>query len=401
MEVNQDGFEDTNRQERLIEWNVEILADLLRRLVAYRQVNKINSATSGEELAFDYNEGQNALDEITEIIPIGGANQDLSASSYLDHDPDKIVLPHEVEEQLRDYVNMIACMYRDNPFHNFEHCSHVLNSVQKLLKRVMIADEERGDSDLEDFYTSSIASDPLTQFAIVFSALIHDVDHTGVPNGQLIKEEAHIAILYNNKSVAEQNSLDLAFEILMDPQYKELQRCIFCNEAEFRRFRQLLVNVVIATDIFDADMKDLRNKRWEKAFQQQDLSLTREDEFNLKGTIVLEYIMQASDVAHTMQHWHVYTKWNERLFEETYSAYISGRGERDPSEGWYKGELWFFDNYIIPLAKKLKECRVFGAASDECLNYAISNRTEWEAKGEDIVKRFVERVKGQGKQERK
>jgi hypothetical protein len=73
---------------------------------------------------------------------------------------------------------MIACMYRDNFFHNFEHASHVLNSVQKLLKRVMIADQEREDSHM-DSYTTIITSDPLTQFAIVFSALIHDVDHTG------------------------------------------------------------------------------------------------------------------------------------------------------------------------------------------------------------------------------
>jgi hypothetical protein len=79
----------------------------------------------------------------------------------------------------------------------------------------MIADLEREDTSICGSYTTSIASDPLTQFTIVFSALIHDVDHTGVPNGQLIKEEAHVATLYNNKSVAEQNSLDLAFELLM------------------------------------------------------------------------------------------------------------------------------------------------------------------------------------------
>jgi hypothetical protein len=101
------------------------------------------------------------------------------------------------------------------------------------------------------------------------------------------------------------------------------------------------VNVVIATDIFDKDMKHLRNKRWEKAFQQDcSTSLSQEDEFNLKGTIVLEYIMQASDVSHTMQHWHVYKKWNQRLFEEMYTAFLTGRGENDPSEGWYIGELW-------------------------------------------------------------
>jgi hypothetical protein len=53
----------------------------------------------------------------------------------------------------------------------------------------------------------------------------------------------------------------------------------------------------------------------------------------------------------------------------------------------------FFDNYVIPLAKKLKECRVFGAASDECLNYAISNRKEWEEKGEEVVAQFIASVK--------
>ena len=66
-----------------------------------------------------------------------------------------------------------------------------------------------------------------------------------------------------------------------------------------------------------------------------------------------------------MQHWHVYTKWNEKLFMEMYQAYLTGRAEKDPSAGWYKGELWFFDCYVIPLARKLKECGVFGVSSDE------------------------------------
>jgi hypothetical protein len=48
---------------------------------------------------------------------------------------------------------------------------------------------------------------------------------------------------------------------------------------------------------------------------------------------------------------------------------------------------------VIPLAKKLDECGVFGVTSDECLNYAMQNRLEWEAKGEQIVKEMVERVK--------
>jgi hypothetical protein len=39
----------------------------------------------------------------------------------------------------------------------------------------------------------------------------------------------------------------------------------------------------------------------------------------------------------------------------------------------------------IPLAKKLKECGVFGVSSDEYLNYAMQNRAEWATRGEDMM----------------
>ena len=65
----------------------------------------------------------------------------------------------------------------------------------------------------------------------------------------------------------------------------------------------------------------------------------------------------------------------------------------DPSIGWYQGELGFYDFYIIPLAKKLKECGCFGVSSDEYLNYAMANRKEWEIKGKQIVTQYLEDYK--------
>jgi len=114
----------------------------------------------------------------------------------------------------------------------------------------------------------------------------------------------------------------------------------------------------MATDIFDPELVAMRNERWAKAFAEPKV-MSDEDATDLKATIVIEHIIQAADVAHTMQHWHIYQKWNLRLFEEVYWTYKSGRAEADPSVNWYQGELWFYDNYIIPLAKKLKECGVF------------------------------------------
>ena len=214
----------------------------------------------------------------------------------------------------------------------------------------------------------------------MFAALIHDVDHCGVPNAQLVKENAYVANVYKGKSVAEQNSVDLSWNLLMDPSYDELRQTICGTKAELERFRALTVNSVMATDIVDKELKALRNARWDRAFCEKSAapitpSAVR-DNVNRKATIVIEHLIQASDISHTMQHWHIYRKWNERLFHEMYDAYRKGRSEKDPSDFWAKGEIGFFDFYIIPLAKKLKDCGVFGVSSDEYLNYAEKNRKD-------------------------
>ena len=90
-------------------------------------------------------------------------------------------------------------------------------------------------------HTYGITSDPLTRFTVVLAGLLHDVDHpgkpncalalwlvyilqkannlysvlmwqnAGVPNSQLVKENANMAQVYNNKSIAEQNSVDISW----------------------------------------------------------------------------------------------------------------------------------------------------------------------------------------------
>lgn len=86
-------------------------------------------------------------------------------------------------------------------------------ATNKLLKRIVapdIAIEKAKSTDIASElhdYTHGINSDPLALLAIVFSALIHDVDHRGVSNAQLIQENKAMGDKYRGKSVAEQNSL--------------------------------------------------------------------------------------------------------------------------------------------------------------------------------------------------
>lgn len=409
------------KEDRLIDWNVDVLMGFLEKVVQHRLVtetrgnrwgNKNNMTSDASGSTHGEVEGGLIIDEIAEVITLPKFN-----SRYSSHlvGQNKL-LPMEIRHQMKEFVASIASLYRDTPFHNFEHASHVTMSANKLMKRIITpedakksskssskrgsknGDKNNGDSPESDlhFNTFGISSDPLTQFAVVFAALIHDVDHTGLTNAQLIKEGASIARIFNNKSIAEQNSVVVAWELLMEPRYADLQQCIFAHDVGRNRFRQLVVNAVMATDIMDSDMVSLRKKRWEKAF---DPSLSNElflldVDVNRKATIVIEHIIQASDVAHTMQHWRIFIKWNTRLYRELHRAYLNGHSEKDPSEGWYEAQIGFFDNYVIPLAKKLRECGVFGVSGDEYLTYAQQNRTEWEQKGREETKIMIRQNRG-------
>jgi hypothetical protein len=58
-------------------------------------------------------------------------------------------------------------------------------------------------------------------------------------------EQPAMAAKYHNKSVAEQNSLDLAWNILMSDEFDKLRALLFPSQLELMRFRQLIVNVVL------------------------------------------------------------------------------------------------------------------------------------------------------------
>jgi hypothetical protein len=311
------------KNTRLIDWLVDVISIDLKRLQAQR--NQVAGTKRVPNPAEAIKKGEMVLDEIVEAFTMPKFDNNREALKNR-ADIDSIELSPAVLEQLRDFVSSMADQYRANPFHNFEHASHVTMSSVKLLKRIVAPEDVNYkrdsvhaiESDIHK-YTFGITSDALAHFSVTFASLIHDVDHRGVPNSQLSKEEPEMGARYKEESVAEQNSVDIAWDRLMDPAYKELQACIFTSDKELKRFRQYVVNLVMATDIFNKRMKELRNLRWEKAFSTLDIgdddtvslvSSTKQgsmasDEVgtNLKATIVLEHIIQAADVSHTMQHW--------------------------------------------------------------------------------------------------
>jgi hypothetical protein len=49
--------------------------------------------------------------------------------------------------------------------------------------------------------------------------------------------------------------------------FEDLRAAVYSTDDERKRFRQLVVKSVMATDIMDKELQTLRNKRWETAFR--------------------------------------------------------------------------------------------------------------------------------------
>eukprot|EP00980_Cylindrotheca_fusiformis_P018776 scaffold6257_cov144-Cylindrotheca_fusiformis.AAC.2 len=73
------------------------------------------------------------------------------------------------------------------------------------------------------------------------------------------------AKMHGSKSI-----VDIAWDMLMSDEYAALRACIYEMEDELWRFRQLVANTVMATDIVDKELQALRKAHWETAFLNVD-----------------------------------------------------------------------------------------------------------------------------------
>jgi hypothetical protein len=85
-------------------------------------------------------------------------------------------------------------------------------SANKLLRRIIkpkkyselttTDGKQTVDAARETHYaTFGISSDPMMHFAMVFVALIHDVDHPGLTNDQLVKIKNPASVIYKGRSI--------------------------------------------------------------------------------------------------------------------------------------------------------------------------------------------------------
>lgn len=150
VRTTRNGRDKVEKLRRLVDWNTDLLVSLLqlieqrRRFVSNTSRLKASAAWNdkarqSDERASGSKQGE-LFDEVREIIELPQFNA--NTASRMERNQEQFVadIDPRVQSQVREYVSMIASMYNENHFHNFEHASHVTMSVGKLLSRIVAPD---------------------------------------------------------------------------------------------------------------------------------------------------------------------------------------------------------------------------------------------------------------------
>lgn len=331
--------------------------------------------------------------------------------------------------ELRNYVNEISSMYKDVPFHNFEHAVHVTISMNKLIDTIVesVEGEKLGDGSI----SRNMWENSFLHFIVIFSCLIHDVEHTGRSNKILADNNHKVARRFSGPS-AERNSIHVALDVLFRSKYNHLRKHIFPDiQAKFE-FGRGIFWAILCTDIASPERLQNCKARFdvahdvresieatayveEKCQHQYDpqlcplfpfltevvesLRITEKDvadnpqelvicQEGLENCVAVEHLMQVSDVAHLMQSWEVFLKNNFRLYKELMVCHEAGLMP-DPSTNWAVGQIGFLENYVIPLALRCEVIYGNDVSSLNLMRNAMTNMDRWGADGELITALYV------------
>jgi len=122
--------ETAHKNERMVLWCTDIMARLLRQIVARREAESRcdtfggSTIASMDDMSLDgskhsvtakWKKAGMVIEEVKEVIQLPAFD-----GSIKEVPESEIILPSSVMKQLRDYVTEISGTYRENPFHSFE-----------------------------------------------------------------------------------------------------------------------------------------------------------------------------------------------------------------------------------------------------------------------------------------
>lgn len=197
----------------------------------------------------------------------------------------KFKINSSVLESFLCSVEQGYCKFK-NPYHNNIHAADVTQTVHYMLCQLGLM---HWLTDLE-------------MFATIIAAVIHDFEHTGTTNNFHVMSGSDTALLYNDRAVLENHHVSAAFRLM-----KEGENNIVSNlsREEFREFRTLVIDMVLATDM-------------SYHFQQIKMikNLLALPETSIEKPKALSLVLHCCDISHPSKDWKLHYRWTELLIEE-------------------------------------------------------------------------------------
>uniref|UniRef100_T1IN43 Phosphodiesterase n=1 Tax=Strigamia maritima TaxID=126957 RepID=T1IN43_STRMM len=177
------------------------------------------------------------------------------------------------------------CKYK-NPYHNNIHAADVTQTVHFMLCQ----------TGLMHWLTD------LEIFATLIAAVTHDFEHTGTTNNFHVNSGSDIALLYNDRAVLENHHISATFRLLKADETNIVSNL---SREEFREFRTLVIDMVLATDMSShfQQLKIMKNM----------LTLP---EFSVDKSKALALVLHCCDISHPSKRWDLHYRWTEILLEE-------------------------------------------------------------------------------------
>lgn len=97
------------------------------------------------------------------------------------------------------FLESVEKGYNDSPYHNATHAADVLHMAWSILSKGQL---------------SSYLDNQIAQLAMIYSAIVHDLEHRGVNNDYLVRTQDPLAVLYNDQSPLENHHLAVSFKRL-------------------------------------------------------------------------------------------------------------------------------------------------------------------------------------------
>ncbi|XP_076664148.1 dual specificity calcium/calmodulin-dependent 3',5'-cyclic nucleotide phosphodiesterase 1A isoform X1 [Andrena cerasifolii] len=197
----------------------------------------------------------------------------------------KFKVPPAVLECFLGRVEEGYCRHR-NPYHNNLHAADVAQTMHYILCQ----------TGLMNWLTD------LEIFATLVAAIIHDYEHTGTTNNFHVMSGSDTALLYNDRAVLENHHISASFRILKEDESNILQNL---SREEFREFRSLVIDMVLATDM-SFHFQQLKNMK-------NILSLA---EPSVDKSKAVSLVLHCCDISHPAKRWDLHHRWTMQLLEE-------------------------------------------------------------------------------------